>query len=52
MLYWIIYLIDVITPLKNVFTLLTVTGFAATAVSLTVIVDSSMKDGVTKSFAV
>ena len=35
MLYWIIYLIDVITPLKYVFILLSVVGFVATVASLT-----------------
>ena len=34
MLYWIIYLIDVITPLKYVFILLSVVGFGATVAAL------------------
>lgn len=43
MLYWIIYLIDVITPLKYVFTLLFVVGLAATTASVVSIADSNTK---------
>lgn len=50
MLYWIIYLIDVITPLKYVFTLLFVVGLAATTASVVSIVDSNTKDEDYKKF--
>lgn len=50
MLYWIIYLIDVITPLKYVFVLLSMLGVAATTASLIEIVSNDTKDEGYKKF--
>lgn len=50
MLYWIIYLIDVITPLKYVFISLSVVGLVATVASVVSIVDSDTEDEGYKEF--
>lgn len=52
MLYWIIYLIDVITPLKDIFVVLSIVGVISTIVSLVAMVvdDSGAKDKDYKEF--